>query len=56
MNGPDDDALQALNYAMELEHQREQEMLAADPNYAKWLDSLNPTKGDDHGTHCESEG
>lgn len=35
----DDDALQALAYAMELEHQHEleQQMLAADPGYTEFL-------------------
>jgi hypothetical protein len=43
MSERDDEALQELNYAMELTHQREaeQEYLRADPAYGEWLDSLN---------------
>jgi hypothetical protein len=44
----DDDALQALNFAMELERQREIEarLLRADPAYAEWLNQLEKRSED----------
>jgi len=49
----DDDDMQLWAHELELEHEREEEMLRADPDYLKWLDSLNSTNGDEHGTDCD---
>ena len=40
----EDDALQALAYAMELQHQYEVEMLASDAGYGEWLTKLELEK------------
>lgn len=46
----DEDTLRALNYANELLHQQEQELLRADPAWLRWLEQL-----EQEHTHDERE-